>query len=84
METNRSDIIAQAEQELLAIHAGDRQAHFATDARSLIARQAEPYIYVRDGTINYTARAESLQHFEEYFQNATYYEWDNLFTPLLL
>jgi hypothetical protein len=33
--SSNEDIIEQAKQELLAIHAHDRQAHFATDADAL-------------------------------------------------
>jgi len=75
--------IEKAKQELLAIHAGHRKAHFDTDAQALIAKQAESYIYVRDGAIHRTSREASLEQFERYFENATYYEWDDLEPPIV-
>ena len=43
-----------ARQELPALHAADRAAHFATDAAALIAAQGEPLISVRDGAVHAT------------------------------
>jgi hypothetical protein len=81
-QVNNSDV-EKAKQELLAIHAGHREAHFATDAQALTANQAESYIYVRDGAIHHTSRDASLQQFEQYFENATYDEWDDLEPPIV-
>lgn len=75
--------VEKAKRELLAIHASHRKAHFDTDAQALIANQAESYIYVRDGAIHRTSRDASLQQFEGYFENATYYEWDDLEPPIV-
>jgi hypothetical protein len=75
--------VEKAKQELLAIHASHRKAHFDTDAQALIANQAESYIYVRDGAIHRTSRDASLEQFERYFENATYYEWDDLEPPIV-
>ncbi len=75
--------IEKAKQELLAIHANHRKFHFDTDAQALIADQAESYIYVRDGAIYRTSRDASLEQFERYFENATYYEWDDLEPPIV-
>jgi ketosteroid isomerase-like protein len=73
----------QARQELLALHADDRRAHFATDAAALVARQAESFVYVGDGAIQRIARDDMRQTFEQYFKNATYYEWDDLEPPIV-
>jgi hypothetical protein len=75
--------VEKAKQELLAIHASHRKAHFDTDAQALITNQAESCIYVRDGAIHHTSRDASLQQFERYFENATYYEWDDLEPPII-
>lgn len=75
--------VEKTKRELLAIHASHRKAHFDTDAQALIANQAESYIYVRDGAIHRTSRDASLQQFEGYFENATYYEWDDLEPPIV-
>jgi hypothetical protein len=75
--------IEKAKQELLAIHASHRQSHVDTNPGALIANQAETYTYVRDGAIYHSSRAASLEQFEKYFKNATYYEWDNLEAPIV-
>jgi hypothetical protein len=79
----QSNATEQARQELLAIHAADRRAHFATDASALVARQAESFVYVGDGAIQRIARDDMRQTFERYFKNATYSEWDDLEPPIV-
>jgi hypothetical protein len=77
-----SSDVETARQELLALHAADRAAHFATDPAALIAPQAESFITVRDGAIDEVTREASLQLFTGYFAGATYYEWDDLQPPI--
>jgi hypothetical protein len=78
-----SSDVEMARQELLALHAADHAAHFATDAAALIATQNEPFITVRDGVIDEVTREASLQRFTGYFADATYYEWDDLQPPIV-
>ena len=78
-----SGSVEAAKQELLALHAADRAAHFATDPAALIAAQVEPFITVRDGAIDEVTRAASLERFTDYFAGATYYEWDDLQPPIV-
>ena len=68
---------------LLAIHAQDRQAHFATDVALLLAAQGEDFITVANGAIARVTRAETAAHFSAYFAGATYQEWDDLEPPIL-
>jgi hypothetical protein len=82
MNTNTIEI-EQAKQELLAIHARERQAHFATDANAMVAPFAETIIDVRNGTIQRIPREDMRRNFEEYFKNTTYYEWDDLEPPIV-
>jgi len=77
------DVIQQAHQELLALHANDRSAHFATNVAALIAHEADPLIYVRNGAIQRIPREVRRQDFEQYFHNATYFEWDDLEPPIV-
>jgi hypothetical protein len=76
-------IVETARQELLALHAGDRAAHFATDPAALIAGQSESFISVRDGAIREVTREATRQMFARYFAGATYYEWDDLQPPIV-
>lgn len=78
-----STIVEAAKRELLAIHAADRAAHFATDAAALIAPQTDPFISVRDGAVAEVSREASLQRFTNYFAGATYHEWDDLQPPVV-
>jgi hypothetical protein len=78
-----SSDVETARRELLAIHAADRAAHFATDAAALIAPQSEPFITVRDGVITEVTREALLQRFTSYFVGATYDEWDDLQPPIV-
>jgi hypothetical protein len=86
MSTNPTmgkDILEQARQELLALHAHDRQAHFATDSDTLVTPFAESIIDVRNGFVQRVSREDKRQDFEQYFKNATYYEWDDLEPPIV-
>src|SRR5215469_101164 len=53
-----------------------RRAHFATDAAALLAHDADPSVWVREGTISSMSKAELLSIFVEDMQGATYHEWD--------
>ena len=68
---------------LLAIHAQDRRAHFATDVDLLLAAQGEEFISVANGAIARATRAETAAQFTGYFAGATYQEWDDLEPPIL-
>ncbi|HNB71933.1 MAG TPA: nuclear transport factor 2 family protein [Acidobacteriota bacterium] len=68
---------------LLQVHKKDRQAHFETDARKLMEHAADDFIAVSNGTIQRSTRAEVLKTFEAYFQNAKYFEWDDLEPPIV-
>ncbi len=75
--------VETAKQELLALHATHRAAHFATDPAALLAAQAEPFITVANGAIHEVTREASLQRFTDYFAGATYHEWDDLQPPIV-
>jgi hypothetical protein len=79
----RIDIVERAKQELLALHARDRQAHFDTDADALVVPFAESIIDVRNGAMQHVTREDKRQDFTQYFKNATYYEWDDLQAPIV-
>ncbi len=78
MTTHEQDI-----NELLSIHAQDRQAHFNTDVQSAISFFDNAYIYVRDGKIYHLPPEELEPMYAGYFQNATFHEWDDLEPPVI-
>lgn len=82
-DTSNNEIMEQARQELLAIHARERQAHFDTDADALLAPFAESIVDVRNGAVQYVTHEAMLQTFRQYFKNATYHEWDDLQPPIV-
>ncbi len=79
----QNSTLDKARQELLAIHANDRRAHFATDADALLAYHPDTFINVRDGTIRRMPRDTIRQNFKNYFENAAYQEWDDLEPPIV-
>ena len=83
LTTPSMDAIEQAKQELLAIHAHDRKAHFATDATALATHQADSFIHVGNGAVQHISREAMRHDFERYFKNATYYAWDDLEPPIV-
>lgn len=68
---------------LMEVHRTDRRAHFETDAKLLLEHSAEDFIYVGNGKISRSTRAEMKAEFEDYFKNAKYYEWDDLEPPIV-
>jgi hypothetical protein len=69
--------------ELLAMHAAVRQAHFDTDPVGVTANDADDWMNIRDGQIAVRHRADDLKIFTEYFDGATYYEWDDVEPPIV-
>lgn len=68
---------------LLEVHKTDRRAHFETDVALLLRHSAEEFIYVGNGKISRSTRAELKAGFDDYFRNAKYYEWDDLEPPIV-
>ena len=68
---------------LLEVHKTDRRAHFETDVELLLKHSAEEFIYVGNGKISRSTRAEMKAEFEDYFRDAKYYEWDDLEPPIV-
>jgi len=75
--------LEKEKEELLKVHKVDREAHFKTDVDLLLQHSTEEFISVNSGKISKSSRTELKQMFEEYFENAKYYEWDDLETPII-
>jgi hypothetical protein len=75
--------LSEEEASLLKMHQQDRQAHFKTDVELLLKGSPETFITVSRGKIDHVKKAQEREMFRKYFQNATYYEWDDLETPIV-
>lgn len=69
--------------ELINIHARDRQAHFNTDVELAISFFDDSYVYVRDGKIFHLPPSELAPMYAGYFQGAVFREWDDLEAPMI-
>ncbi|HKU13596.1 MAG TPA: hypothetical protein VJQ52_04320 [Steroidobacteraceae bacterium] len=75
--------LADEVQQLLRIHQSDRRAHFETNAKQLMEHAGDEFISVSNGKVRRTTPAEDLKFFEQYFQGAKYYEWDDVEPPIV-
>lgn len=73
----------EARNALQGIHRQDREAHLASDAEAASAFFDDPHIYVREGEIKRLALAEIKSSLREYFDGATFHEWDDLEPPIV-
>jgi len=71
------------EAELLALHQGDRRAHFAHDVDALLATAPPEFISVRDGNVRSQSKDELRKRFTEYFGGAEFTSWDDLEPPIV-
>ena len=68
---------------LLEIHRQHRRAHFSTDVDLLLAHSGDEFISVSNGAISRSTPGEQRGFFEDYFKDATYFEWDDLEPPIV-
>jgi len=68
---------------LLLLDEESRRAHFATDAAALLAHDAEPVLFVREGAVLPMSRAELTRIYGEDMRGATYHEWDYVEPPIV-
>ena len=72
-----------AKAELLALHRGDRRAHFQHDVDALLASVPPEFIFVRDGEIRAQSRDDLRTQFTRYFQGTEFTAWDDLDPPIV-
>lgn len=75
--------LEKEKEALLKVHETDRRAHFATDVELLLQHSGDEFIYVGEGKISKSTRAELKASFQDYFKGAKYYEWDDLEPPII-
>lgn len=81
-DTRHADMSVE-EAALLRLDEEARQAHFATDAGALLIHDAEPVLFVREGSVLPMTRAELTHIYVEDMRGATYHEWDYLEPPVV-
>jgi hypothetical protein len=69
--------------ELLRLHKTEREAHFKTDVELLLSHQAEDFVSVNNGKIRTEKKQQSREFFQKYFENAKYFEWDDMEPPII-
>lgn len=69
--------------ELLELHKQGRVAHFNRDAKLLVSTFADDFTDIRNGKINKPSRETSLARFQNYLNNSTFIEWDDIAPPVI-
>jgi hypothetical protein len=80
---NENPAKAEAINEILKLHNEARAAHFKRDARLLVSSFADDFTDVSNGKIRKPTREESLNRFQNYFNNSTFLEWDDITPPVI-
>ncbi|MBV6506774.1 MAG: hypothetical protein ILNGONEN_02358 [Syntrophorhabdaceae bacterium] len=72
-----------AVKELLEMQRQGRAAHFAKDAKLLVAAFADDFISIDAGKITRPAREESRKRMQAYFDRSEFLEWDDISSPIV-
>jgi hypothetical protein len=73
--------LVKDEQQLLNLHAQERDAHLKGDADLLASEIASEFVSVRDGEVESDSREEVRHQFAERFRRVRYSEWDDVIPP---
>jgi hypothetical protein len=69
--------------ELFELHKQGRVAHFTRDAKMLVAGFADDFTSVANGKIQKPERAASINRLQNYLNNSTFIEWDDITPPVI-
>lgn len=69
--------------ELLELHKQGRVAHFNRDAKMLVSGFADDFTEISNGKIRKPSRETSLNRFQNYLNNSTFLEWDDITPPVI-
>lgn len=69
--------------ELLELHKQARVAHFSRDAKLLVSSFADDFTNIAGGKISKPTREASLNRFQNYLNNSTFLEWDDITPPVI-
>ncbi|WP_210465917.1 YybH family protein [Rufibacter roseolus] len=69
--------------QLLKLHAQQRQAHFAKDAKAMFARSSPDMISVNAGKIHMSSGQSDTEVFQNYFNSVEFKKWDDVKPPII-
>lgn len=69
--------------ELFELHKKGRVAHFTRDTKMLVAGFADDFTSVANGKIRQPSRETSIARFQNYLNNSTFIEWDDITPPVI-
>lgn len=72
-----------AMKELSEINDQQRIAHFNRDAKLLVSNFADDFTEIGNGKIRKPSRETSLNRFQNYLNNSTFLEWDDITPPVI-
>lgn len=73
----------KAMNEIAALLKQARVAHFTRNAKLLVSTFAEDFSSVSSGKISKPSREASLTRFQNYLNNSTFIEWDDITPPII-
>lgn len=82
-EGKRKVDLAEEEKALFLSHVKDRQAHFDRDAEALLVNSVDSFIYVRDGKVSTSLKADRIKGMSNVLKDAEYIKWDNMESPVI-
>jgi hypothetical protein len=71
------------EEQLLALHRQQREAHFSKNAVMLVDQLADNFISVNRGKIDSLHRENDIKGFESYFHSVDFRKWDDRNEPVI-
>lgn len=69
--------------QLLELHKQARIAHFNRDSKLLVSSFADDFTNIAGGKISKPTREASLNRFQNYLNNSTFLEWDDITPPVI-
>lgn len=69
--------------ELFELHKQSRVAHFTRDAKMLVSGFADDFTNISHGKISKPSREASVNRLQNYFNNSTFIEWDDITPPVI-
>ena len=69
--------------ELFELHKQGRVAHFTRDAKMLVSGFADDFTSISNGKISKPSREASFKRFQNYLNNSTFIEWDDITPPVI-
>lgn len=69
--------------ELMELQKQQRAAHFKGDAKIIFSEFADEYVSVGNGRVRKPEKEANLNRLQNYFNNSTFIEWDDIAPPII-